>query len=393
MQSINQSSPDFTAQESSAGMLLSCRCTSQITPEGNYQAINPDIRRVVAAYITVKKKNCNLFLLWGVWLCRADSPTDRDRSRDVGSQTASQPDLKAVIRRSCRICLVCPDRPVRWMIGDITEHLLIITWLILTPLIISMVAPSAGFYTHRDDRLYVHDQAIRRSLVLCLSSARMALGSFQRFHLRSSRVSRKQTADPPPPTHRHDTGTTDTAWLAATCSLLLIKTYKYGVWHFTWFVIGYFFPPSNSKSAKVDKVRARMWWRCCSVCSAGTFQLIWHPSESERQCQQLNKSRFGFGGDVVGDSKVCQSLWESGFALSCAELVSGRDRPGRKWHHRRRMYEEEKKNPVDILGLCLSFDIPWRTENDEAFIEILFVLFKFIHLYIYFFLYFCNSIC
>lgn len=38
-------------------------------------------------------------------------------------------------------------------------------------------------------------------------------------------------------------------------SLLLIKTYKYAVWHFTSFVIGYF-SLSNSKSAKVDKVRA-----------------------------------------------------------------------------------------------------------------------------------------
>lgn len=37
-------------------MLLSCRCTSQITPEGNYQAINPDVRRKAVAYFTVKKE-------------------------------------------------------------------------------------------------------------------------------------------------------------------------------------------------------------------------------------------------------------------------------------------------------------------------------------------------
>lgn len=60
IQSINQSSPDFTAQESSAGTLLSCRCTSQITPEGNYQAINPDVMRMAAAYFAVKKKSMQL---------------------------------------------------------------------------------------------------------------------------------------------------------------------------------------------------------------------------------------------------------------------------------------------------------------------------------------------
>lgn len=37
-------------------MLLSCRCTSQITPEGNYQAINPDIRRMDAAYLGADRK-------------------------------------------------------------------------------------------------------------------------------------------------------------------------------------------------------------------------------------------------------------------------------------------------------------------------------------------------
>lgn len=56
IQSINQSSSDFAAHESAVGMLLSCRCTSQITPEGNYQAINPDIRRMAAAYLRGREK-------------------------------------------------------------------------------------------------------------------------------------------------------------------------------------------------------------------------------------------------------------------------------------------------------------------------------------------------
>lgn len=53
--------------------------------------------------------------------------TSDDRSKDVGSQTASHPgDVKPIIGRRCRICLACPYRPVRWMICDITEHLTII---------------------------------------------------------------------------------------------------------------------------------------------------------------------------------------------------------------------------------------------------------------------------
>ncbi|XP_045926565.1 rab11 family-interacting protein 2 isoform X2 [Micropterus dolomieu] len=49
------------AQECSAGMLLSCRCTSQITPVGNYQAINPDVRRMAVTYFTTPL-NCPLVL-------------------------------------------------------------------------------------------------------------------------------------------------------------------------------------------------------------------------------------------------------------------------------------------------------------------------------------------
>lgn len=96
-------------------MLLSCRCTSQITPEGNYQAINPDIRRMAAAYFTVKEgkkiETCS-FRFCEECVCARPRLTSDDRSEDVGNQAASDPgDFKPVVRRSCGICSARPDRP------------------------------------------------------------------------------------------------------------------------------------------------------------------------------------------------------------------------------------------------------------------------------------------
>lgn len=121
IQSINQSSSDFAAHESAVGMLLSCRCTSQITPEGNYQAINPDIRRMAAAYLRGREKERGIHT---AFFHRRHNVSPRVRgpvlsARDGSEHVGVRAPPLIIPALSKQLSRCAPTALVKWMICDV----------------------------------------------------------------------------------------------------------------------------------------------------------------------------------------------------------------------------------------------------------------------------------
>lgn len=124
--------------------------------------------------------------------------------------------------------------------------------------------------------------------------------------------------------------------------------YKYAVWHLTSHLQrdGFSPHPSNSKSAKVDKVRA-CGSGLCSVCSVGTLQLSWQTSDCCRRLPAAKQAQV-WGERVARLGWALQSLpvcWRDWFPIYSSSL--------NWWLHRRWQQPDKSQSCSWCKTWCL----------------------------------------